>query len=587
MISERPEKKQSRPAPGSAENSYVSMHGENIRAALALLLGPETDYATRVRATRRLARRGPVLLPMVLATLSTYPEITTPAWPWWPPQYEHSSRLLLYLSQRAQLQLEDLLHHAAVPQPAGPVLWTSVIEAASLVPHTDYEDLLCRGLETAWATVRYAAAMALATKANKVPLRHATLAHLYGHLEDDAVQVRLTIAYALLSSGEGKGLSTLLQFTSPVEPEEVRKAALFILATETNLQLPPIQREDLTRHLLPLLQDPNIELALYAAHSLSRNASTQMLPAIGKLLDCADVQGQIVVLTTLEEMARLAPLRQAIRHLALPARILRFLRSEVPEVRRQACYTLAACGGEYVMAVLGTIVLNKEHPGYVEVIDSLRLLHGVLRAPARINVVHWLLQVLRQEQEDIQVTALDSLAYLLWQARTRGQRRAWSDISYGIVCDEIILKLLSSSSAWVRQRATELLGMLGEQFDARPDLQTRLLYLLYKDTDSGVRACAAYVCGQLGARWAIPGLLHTLFDADEHVAKTALHALDQSATADDSIVLYVLKELMHLSQPGIDPPHPLTQEGQALLKKWGYGKDGEERLQSAKRKPIL
>ena len=110
------------------------------------------------------------------------------------------------------------------------------------------------------------------------------------------------------------------------------------------------------------------------------------------------------------------------------------------------------------MAVLGTIVLNKEHPGYVEVIDSLRLLHGVLRAPARKNVVHWLLQVLRQEQEDIQVTALDSLAYLLWQARTRGQRRAWSDISYGIVCDEIILQLLSSSSAWVRQLATELLG---------------------------------------------------------------------------------------------------------------------------------
>ncbi|MDQ2884552.1 MAG: HEAT repeat domain-containing protein [Chloroflexota bacterium] len=587
MISERPEKKQPRPTPGSAENSYVSMHGENIRAALALLLGPETDYATRVRATRRLARRGPVLLPVVLTTLSTYPEITTPAWPWWPPQYEHSSRLLLYLSQQAQLQLEDLLHHAAVPQPAGPVLWTSVIEAASLVPHMDHEDLLCRGLATAWATVRYAAAMALATKANKVPLRRSTLARLYEHLENEAVQVRLTIAYALLSSGEGKGLSTLLQFASPGEPEEVRKAALFILATETSLRLSLTQREELARHLLPLLQDPNIELALYAAHSLSRNASTQMLPALGKLLDCVDVQGQIVVLTTLEEMARQAPLRQAMRHLALPARILHFLRSEVAEVRRQACYTLAACGGEYVMAVLGTIVLNKEHPGYVEVIDSLRLLHGVLRAPARINVVHWLLQVLRQEQEDIQVTALDSLAYLLWQARTRGQRRAWGDISYAIVRDEIILQLLSSDSAWVRQRATELLGMLGEQFDAQPDLQTRLLYLLYKDNDSGVRACAAYVCGQLGARWAIPGLLHTLLDADEHVAKTALHALEQVATADNSIVLYVLKELIHLSQPGLDPPHPLTQEGQALLKKWGYGKDGEERLQSARRKLIL
>jgi HEAT repeat protein len=587
MISERPEKKQPLPAMGGAENNYAPGHGENIRAALALLLGPETDYATRVRATRRLARKGAALLPMVLTTLSTYPEITTPAWPWWPPQYEHCSRLLLYLSQHAQLQLADLLQHPAVPQPAGPVLWISVIEAASLVSHVDYEDLQCRGLDAAWATVRYAAAMALATKANKVALRHSTLEQLHAYKEDEAVQVRLTIAYALLNSGESDGLSALLQFAQPCEHEEVRKATLFILATETSTPFTPVQLQEMARHLLPVLQDSNIELALYAAHSLSRNASQRTLMDIGNLLDCADVQTQIVALTALEEMAQQAPQRQMMHQLALPARIMLFLRTGIPEVRRQASYTLAACGGEYVAAVLGTIVLNKDHPGHIEAIDSLRLLHGVLRAPARSNVVHWLLQVLRQEQEDIQVTALDSLAYLLLQARTRGQKRAWSDISHEIVRDETMLHLLSSASAWVRQRATELLGLLGDQFAMLPDLQARVLYLLYKDSDSGVRACAAYVCGQLGARWALPGLLHTLLDTDEHVAKTALNALERVATADDSIVFYVLKELTHFNQPGTHPPHPLSQEAQALLKKWQHGRNGEERLQRARRKPIL
>src|SRR5215470_4231913 len=105
---------------------------EGVLAALAMLLGPETDYPTRARATRRLIRCGPEVLPIVLETLSNYPEITTPAWPWWPPQYEHASYVLSRLSQRAQVPLEALLQYPTITQPPGPVLWTSVIEAANL-----------------------------------------------------------------------------------------------------------------------------------------------------------------------------------------------------------------------------------------------------------------------------------------------------------------------------------------------------------------------------------------------------------------------------------------------------------------------
>src|SRR5712692_2217549 len=94
-------------------------HQESILAAMALLLGPETDYHVRVRATQRLARQGPAVLPVLLATLSNYPEITSPPWPWWPPQYEHCSRLLIALSDPTQIGIEDLLRHPALEQCAG------------------------------------------------------------------------------------------------------------------------------------------------------------------------------------------------------------------------------------------------------------------------------------------------------------------------------------------------------------------------------------------------------------------------------------------------------------------------------------
>src|SRR5436190_14100305 len=148
---------------------------EKILAALALLLGPETDYHIRVRATRRLARQGPPLLPLLLATLNNYPEITSPPWPWWPPQYAHCSRLLVHLCQEAQIQLEDLLQHPVVSQPVGPVLWTSIIEGAELLPDARYEALLDKGLAAPWNTTRYAAAMALANLGGKRPLLETTL----------------------------------------------------------------------------------------------------------------------------------------------------------------------------------------------------------------------------------------------------------------------------------------------------------------------------------------------------------------------------------------------------------------------------
>lgn len=578
------------------------MRQESSRAALALLLGPETNYHLRVRATRRLARQGPSILPILLTTLSNYPEITSPAWPWWPPQYEHCSRLLIHFSQRTQMRLDAMLQHPALIQPAGPVLWTSVIEAAGLLPHEDYEALLCRGLEAPWMMVRYAAAMALATRASKGKLRNTTIAALQQHQdENEAFPVRLTSAYALLSSGENIGLETLIQLMDPVAPEEARKAATFVIATELPARLTLSQRERLTARLMCSLQDPNEELALYAAHALGSIAPPSALSSLCAMLEYQNTQIQTVVLAALEEMTHRNAMRRMLLQQALPARIIPLLRSEATEVRRQASYTFAACGGEYVAAVLGSIVLNRDHPSHVEVIEALRLLHGALRAPLRTSVVRWLLRALSQTQEDVQVNALDSLAYLLWQARTRGCKQAHQEISREIIHDGSVFCLLNDSSSWVRQRTIELLGMLLQYTESGPrkgrvatsasatspaiskpsmgcapgsqsrvlnSISGQLMHLLHDDRDSGVRACVAYVCGQLDARWAIPDLLQVLLDPDEHVAETALSTLGLLATPDDSIIIYTVRELAHLGAAADHAPSPLEQAARALLKKW-------------------
>jgi hypothetical protein len=128
--------------PGNALSSLQhSQQTEQILAAIVLLLGPDTDYQKRMRASHFLARIGPDILPLLLRSLHLHPEIITPTWPWWPPQYEQISRLLIQVSQGAHLSLEDLLRTPYLTQPPGPVLWTSVIEAAGLLPHVEYDSL--------------------------------------------------------------------------------------------------------------------------------------------------------------------------------------------------------------------------------------------------------------------------------------------------------------------------------------------------------------------------------------------------------------------------------------------------------------
>lgn len=557
---------------------------ENISAALALLLGPETDSEGRIRATRRLAKQGPSILPLLLTMLNTYPEITLPSWPWWPPQYEHCSRLLLYLCKKVQLRLENILQHPDLTQPIGPVLWISVIEATGLLPQDDYETLLCQGLETSWMTVRYAAALALATRASKVALHVSTLDTLYAHQhENETFPIRLTTSYALLHNGKERGLEVFLQFIDPLAPEEFRKAAIFLLATDPPAHLSHLQRDQLTSYLIPLLEDSKRELALHAAHALSKIALPSALSTLSKMLDHQNCYTQFVVLSVLEELARQPDIRYLMRQQGLPTLILPLLKAEMPEVRRQASYTLAVCGGEYVTAALGIIVLNKDHPGHIEAIEALRVLHDVLHTPTRLNITRWLLLLLPQSQEEIQVTILDSLTYLLWQAHMQTCQQAWHEISQEIILNGTVLRLIDHLSPWVRQRVVELLMMLGNQLSLHHDLHMRMLRLLHRDNDSSVRACVAYACGQMAARWAIPDLILSLLDPNEHVAQTALNALGQLATPDDMIIVYVITEITYDCEADSPTSQKLAQDARAWLKKW---QDSSHRKKSAERKKL-
>jgi HEAT repeat protein len=566
---------------GERHGMYVGSNRqkESQQAALALLLGPETEEHVRARATQRLVRRGPPALPLVLVTLNNYPEITTPAWPWWPPQYKYSSHLLLQLAQKAQLSLPTLLTHPAVTLPVGPVLWISVIEASNLLPEEHYEVLLQQALLAPWETVRYAAAMALATHPYKKPLSEPTLALLRQCLQQqEPVPVWLTIAYALLTNGEtAPGMEALLHAISPSMPEEVRKAAAFILATELPCALMPDQQQRLTSSLLQLLQGKNLEIAYLTGHAISKIATPALLPALYKLLTQSSAQRQIIILNTFEEIAQQPHLRPEMQRQGLLTHFLPYLQDTSSEVRRQASYTLAAYGGEYVLAALGSILLQKDHPGRLEVIEGLRHLHNIHKAPTRMTVVRWLLQLLHHSSNEVKIAALDSLIDILLQMRVRAYKRAWDDLCREIAHDTIIPQLLTLPNAWVRQNTVDLISMLGPHRAALSALHQPLLEMLHSDKDSGVRASVAYTCGQLKMHQALPELLHTLLDEDEHVAMTALNALSHIITREDSITHYVLQELCYLA----DSPHPafsaLGKEAQHCSKKFQDKKnlDGE------------
>lgn len=539
---------------------------ESMLAALALLLGPETDYSTRIQAARRLARQGPALLPLLLKTLNNYSEITSPSWPWWPPQYEHVARLLIHLCQSKQLSLQALLEHPALAHSRGPVLWISVIEAANLSPYPGYESFLCEALEAPWKTVRYSAAMALAKLAGQASLHYTTLDTLRAHQsEEEDMPVRLAASCALLRNGENRGLETLMSFLLADVPEEARKGAVFVLATESLALISSPQREHLTQLLLLTLQDQNAEIATHAVHALRDVASPSTLPALCSLLASPRASVQIAALATLEEVASRKAMRRAIQHYKLPAQVIPLLRTKTPDVRRQACFTLAAFGGAYAAAVLGTILLEHSHPAHIEAIEALRLLPSVLRNPMRINVVRWFLSALHRPQEEVQITALESLSYLLWQAKRHSRKKALYEISKEIVREGTAVQLLASPNPWVRRRAVELLSMLESLSEV---LRLRLLSLLHFDIDSEVRAYIAYTLGQVTARWAIPALLQALLDPDEQVNQVALHSLGMVASSHDPIVVYVLKELAWNGHTDGNEGYCIGQHAQKLLKKW-------------------
>ena len=541
-------------------------HKESNLAGLALLLGPETDYTTRARAARRLARQGPALLPLLLKTLNNYPEITSPPWPWWPPQYEHIARLLIYFCRSMQVPVQRLLEDPTLTQPIGPVLYISVIEAASASPFPGYESLLSEGLQAPWKTVRYAAAMALAKLAGQGSLHETSVDVLHSHqCETEDLPVRLAVACALLRNGEGCGIETLMNLLRADVPEEARKGAVFVLATESSALIASPQRERLMQLLLLTLQDQNTEIALHAVHALREVASPSILPALRSLLASPRPTVQLAALAALEEVASRKAMRRAIQHYKLPAQVIPLLQTRMPELRRQACFTLAAFGGAYSAAVLGTILLEHAHPANIEAIEALRLLAGVLRNPTRTNVLRWLLSALHQPQEEIQITALESLSYLLWEAKRHSQKKAVHEISEEVVSEGTVAQLLAHPDSWVRQRAIELVSML----DSQPDsLRLHLISLLHYDPDSEVRACTAHSLGQTGARWAIPALLRALLDSDDQVIRVALHSLGVLVSPNDPIVVYVLKELTCYSQTGANKRDCIGQQVQTLLKKW-------------------
>jgi HEAT repeat protein len=527
--------------PGKAVSSpRCPRQSEQVLAAIVLLLGAETSYRKRLQASQFLAASGPDILPLLLRMLHHYPEITKPSWPWWPPQYEQVGRLLLQLSQAARIPLADLLHAPYLTRPPGPVLWTGVMEATRLLPRAEDEPLLLAGLDAPWWTVRYGAATAVANRAGQLaPAPQVRQALSHSQHSDPATPVRLAACRALVRCADDRGLEMLIQLLEQTVPPEERKAAAFLLATEQVTPGAQI-RERLLSSLLQALQDSDPQITLYAACALRTVADAHTLPALASLLEHPCPHVRQATLTALEELAGQPTLRRAMQHRLLPQRIASLLHTREPELRHQSCCALAALGGEYATAVLGTTVLDDLHPAHLEAIEALRLLPEIHCPSVTARVTRWLLHALDQPLELARVCALDSLAYIAWQARTHqrgGVARAMGAELSQCGC---LQRLLACASARVRLRTLELLLLLDPHLELP---RAPLLDLLRHDSDSAVRACSARLLGQVGAPWAIPDLLKATQQSEDHVAEAALDALGAMPLLDDTLLTCAFKEL--------------------------------------------
>ena len=87
--------------------------------------------------------------------------------------------------------------------------------------------------------------------------------------------------------------------------------------------------------------------------------------------------------------------------------------------------------------------------------EAIRLLRNALHTSTRTRVVGWLLQALHdtqelgyvddREQEELQITVLDSLAYLAWQAQKRSHNKPCWILGLEVFQDTAPLRLLSIS----------------------------------------------------------------------------------------------------------------------------------------------
>jgi HEAT repeat protein len=410
------------------------------------------------------------------------------------------------------------------------------------LPHIEYEPELRAGLEAPWWTVRYAAATAIARRAAHISLCPAIREALDQHQHHDPeIPVRLAASCALLRCADSSGLENLATFLETSVAPDIRKAALFILASELPVPAEPALKERLAQLLLRALRDCDQQITLHAARALRGIASASALPELDSLLDTPCSQTRFAVLTALEELASRKTMRYAIQQQQIPRHIVSLLHLPEPELRQQACYTLATLGGDYITATLGTIILDGLHPAHLEAIEALRLLPDLHRAPILARVMRWLQHTLVQPIQQQQDRALGTLSSIIWQAHAYHRHALLQTIFQELQQSGSFFQLLASTSAWVRLRTIELLSLLDPQLTSQ---RSTLLELLHHDIDGGVRAGVAHTLGHSAALWAIPDLLLALLDSDEHVAESALRSLTAlPLPGDNPLIRAALQEI--------------------------------------------
>ncbi len=327
------------------------------------------------------------------------------------------------------------------------------------------------------------------------PLSTADIALVLAHHSDPAVRV---LAARALGESKADGVEVALAQAAGDAAASVRAAAIKALSS--------LSRGDITRVLLPLLQDEDEDVRVAAAAGLKAGGPDCVPPLVAALADPAGPV-RYNALSSLGSLARFADA-------GLVDHVLRALQAEQADyIRRRSAETLAAMHASQAAAyLLGTVSQLLNQPGTPT--EMRRVAADVLGRIGRQECVAPLLAALSDPDESVRYTVLEAL----------GKVTGFADAA---MIDDLTRVLRTESDKDVRLAALSAMNKLrGTPMAARvAENLTRLLSAGQETEDA--RVAAIFVLAEVGGATSLPLLDSLATDPMERIRAATASGLGQ------------------------------------------------------------